>query len=205
MNAKEVKKILGITQPTLSKYAREGRIKFTKINDYCYFYDPDSVYALIGNKKNVSERMIVSYARVSTVSQKDQLISQSQRIYDSTISRGLKLDKQYEDIKSGMDFNRNGFKELLKNVVQNKIELIVIENKDRLMRFNFETLEYIFSLYGTKILVLNDIIENKTYEKELTQDLISIIYYFTMKSYSHRIKLNKLRKEIEVDNIKTKN
>jgi predicted site-specific integrase-resolvase len=205
MNAKEVKKILGITQPTLSKYAREGRIKFTKINDYFYFYDSDSVYALIGNKKNVSERMIVSYARVSTVSQKDQLVSQSQRIYDSTISRGLKLDKQYEDIKSGMDFNRNGFKELLKNVVQNKIELIVIENKDRLMRFNFETLEYIFSLYGTKILVLNDIIENKTYEKELTQDLISIIHYFTMKSYSHRRKLNKLRKEIENDNTKTKN
>lgn len=202
MNAKEVKKILGITQPTLSKYAKEGKIKFTKINNYCYFYDPDSVYALIGNKKNINDRMIVSYARVSTVSQKDQLISQSQRIYDSTISRGLKLDKQYEDIKSGMDFNRNDFKELLKNVVQNKIELIVIENKDRLMRFNFETLEYIFSLYGTKILVLNDIIENKTYEKELTQDLISIIHYFTMKSYSHRRKLNKLRKEIESDNIK---
>jgi putative resolvase len=202
MNAKEVKKILGITQPTLSKYAKEGKIKFTKINNYCYFYDPDSVYALIGNKKNINDRMIVSYARVSTISQKDQLISQSQRIYDSTISRGLKLDKQYEDVKSGMDFNRNGFKELLKNVVQNKIEIIVIENKDRLMRFNFETLEYIFSLYGTKILVLNDLIENKTYEKELTQDLISIIHYFTMKSYSHRRKLNKLRKEIESDNIK---
>ena len=202
MNAKEVKKILGITQPTLSKYAREGRIKFTKINDYNYFYDADSVYALIGNKKNINDRLIVSYSRVSTSGQKDQLISQNQRIYESSTSRGLKLDKQYEDIKSGMDFNRNGFKNLLKDIAQNKIELVIIENKDRLIRFNFETLEFIFSLYGTKILILNDIIENKNYEKELTQDLISIIHYFTMKSYSHRRKLNKLRKEIENDNIK---
>lgn len=53
------------------------------------------------------------------------------------------------------------------------------------------------STFGTKILVLNDVLENKSYEQELTEDLISIIHYFTMKNYSHRRKLNKLRKEIE--------
>jgi predicted site-specific integrase-resolvase len=39
--------------------------------------------------------------------------------------------------------------------------------------------------------------DNKSYEQELTDDLISIIHCFTMKSYSHRRKLNKLRKELE--------
>ena len=75
--------------------------------------------------------------------------------------------------------------------------MVVVENKDRLIRFNFELLEQVFSYYGTRILVLNDVLENKTYEQELTEDLISVIHYFTMKSYSHRRKLNRLRRELE--------
>lgn len=47
------------------------------------------------------------------------------------------------------------------------------------------------------MLLLNDNIQNKIYEQELTDELISIIHYFSMKSYSHKRKLNKLRKEIE--------
>lgn len=77
------------------------------------------------------------------------------------------------------------------------MELIIIENKDRLIRFNFDLLEGLFKYYGTKILVLNDILDNKSYEQELKEDLISIIHYFSMKSYSHRRKLNKIRKELE--------
>lgn len=52
--------------------------------------------------------------------------------------------------------------------------------------------------------MLNDILENKSYEQELTEDLISIIQYFTMKNYSHGRKLNKLRKELEDSKLKSK-
>lgn len=58
-------------------------------------------------------------------------------------------------------------------------------------------LESFFKYFGTNILVLNDAIENKSYEQKLTEDLIFVIHYFTMKLYSHRRKLNKLRKELE--------
>ena len=54
-----------------------------------------------------------------------------------------------------------------------------------------------FKYFGCSILVLNDSVDNKMYEQELTEDLISVIHYFTMKSDSHKRKLNKLRKEIE--------
>lgn len=43
---------------------------------------------------------------------------------------------------------------------------------------------------------MNDELQNKVFEQELTEDLISIIHYFTLKSYSHRRKLNKLHKEL---------
>jgi predicted site-specific integrase-resolvase len=41
---------------------------------------------------------------------------------------------------------------------------------------------------------LSQHVENsKTYEQELADDLISIIHYFSMKSYSNRRKLNKIK------------
>lgn len=99
-----------------------------------------------------------------------------------------------------MSSERTDFDELIQLVYAGKVEIIVIENKYRLIRFGFDIIEKIFKMFGTTILVLNDSIEDKTYKQELTEDLISIIHYFTMKSYSHRRKLNKLRKEIELTN-----
>ena len=196
--AKEVTKILGITQQTLWKYAKSGKVKIkAKLSRSYYEYDDDSVYTLIGQKKEKKSRKIISYARVSTQNQKKQLAEQNQRIYDSCISRGLKLDKQFFDIKSGMTSDRKEFQEVLQMIIRGDVELLVIENKDRLVRFGYEILEQIFKYFGCKILVLNDILENKLYEQELTEDLISIIHYFTMKNYSHRRKLNKLRKDLE--------
>lgn len=198
MKANKVLKVLGISRSTLYRYKRDGIIKIkTKFNDNFYEYDDDSVYRLLGDSTKSKNKLIVSYARVSTQNQKKQLVEQNQRIYESCISRGLKLDKQFSDIKSGMSADRQEFQELLNDIIRNKIDTVVIENKDRLVRFGYEILEYVCKCHGCKILVLNDILENKSYEQELTEDLISIIHYFTMKNYSHRRKLNKLRKELE--------
>ncbi|CBJ93954.1 putative IS200/IS605 family transposase TnpA [Campylobacter phage CP220] len=76
--------------------------------------------------------------------------------------------------------------------------MIVIENKDRLCRFGFEMLQSIFRYFGTRIIVISEDIQNKSYEQELTEDLLVIIHHFSMKSYSHRRKLNKLKKSIEL-------
>ncbi len=58
--------------------------------------------------------------------------------------------------------------------------------------------------FGTAIIIANGITE-KSYEQELADDLISIIHYSSMKSYSHRRKLNKIRKELDDANIKDTN
>lgn len=197
MKAKDVLKILNISRITLMKYLKVGYISAIKLPNGRYDYNEDSVFAFIGNKKEKKNKKIISYSRVSTQNQKSQLKEQTQRIYNSCISRGVKLDEQIEDIKSGMSSDRKGFNYICQEIIKGNIELLVIENKDRLLRFGYDIFEEFFKYFGTKILVLNDTLENKTYEQELTEDLISIIHYFTMKSYSHRRKLNKLRKELE--------
>ena len=197
MRSKEVLRILKVTRVSLTKYVKTGKIKAIKMANGLYEYDDDSVFAFIGLKHKKKNKVVVSYARVSTQSQKNQLQEQNQRIYESCISRGLELTHQYFDIKSGMSTDRKEFQELCQRIIRGEIGILVIENKDRLIRFGFDMLEQFFKYFGTTILVLNDSIPNKSYEQELTEDLISVIHYFTMKSYSHRRKLNKLRKEIE--------
>jgi len=194
MKIKEVKKILGVTNRTVNNYINKGLIKYVVINKNHYDYNDQDVYNLI-NKKN-PDRLIVTYARVSLNKQKNDLISQNERLYNYSINNGFKINKQYQDIKSGMNFNdRKEFNKLLNLIIDNKIDKIIIENKDRLCRFGFDLFENFCKQFNTEIIVTSDV-ENKTYEEELTQDLISIIHYFSMKSYSHRRKLNKIKEEL---------
>ena len=197
MKAKEVLNILNCHYTTLRNYRIKGYIKAIKKPSGQYDYNKDDVYAFLGLKLKKRPKKVVSYSRVSTQKQKKDLEAQKQRIYDSCASKGIDIQEQFEDIKSGMNPDRSGFDKMCQQIVQGKIQMVVVENKDRLVRFGFEYFEKFFSYFGTKILVLNNELSNKTYEQELTEDLISIIHYYTMKSYSHRRKLNKLRKELE--------
>lgn len=197
MRTKEVLELLKVHRVTLNRYVREGKIRVTKMSNGRYEYNDDDVYSFIGRRKEKHGTKIISYSRVSTQSQKEQLKEQTIRIYDSCVARGITLDEQFEDVGSGMSSERKNFDKICQMIFKGEVDTLVIENKDRLTRFGFDIFEKFFKYFGTDILVLNDRIENKTYEQELTEDLISVIHYFTMKSYSHRRKLNKLRKELE--------
>ena len=196
MKAKEVKKTLKITQQTLSNYTKNGKIRHVAINAFNYEYNDEDVFALLGICRK-EDKINVTYSRVSLSKQKGDLETQTKRLYDYCISNGLILSKQFKDIKSGMNFgNRKEFNELLGEVVKGNIANIVVENKDRLCRFGFDLFESFCKYHGTKIIVTSAV-ENKSYEQELTDDLVSIIHYFSMKSYSHRAKLNRIKKELQ--------
>ena len=198
MKAKDVLKILNITRPTLTKYVKENKIKVDSVINGQYVYNDESVYSLIGLKKEKQNRLNVIYARVSNPPKK-YLDEQLKRLINFCSEKGITVDKEYFDIKSGMNFERDQFKDLIQEIVKGNIELIVIENKDRLCRFGFDLFNEFCKYFKTKIIVVNDLSE-KNFEQELTEDLISIIHYFSMKSYSHRRKLNKIKKELENDN-----
>lgn len=196
MKANEVKKILRVTQKTLNSYIQNGKLHPTILSKTRYEYDEDEVYALIGKKKPL-QRFDVTYARVSQRKQKEDLDRQNERLYNFAINNGFSIHEQLSDIKSGMDFlNRKNFQKLISLVFEHKIKTVIIENKDRLARFGFDLLKDIFKRNGTEIVVMSDV-DNRSYEQELTDDLISIIHYYSMKSYSNRRKLNRIEKTLK--------
>lgn len=194
MKAKEVLEVLGVTHRTLTNYVVKGKLHPVKVNRTHYIYDEKEVFALLGK---TPEKLTITYSRVSLPKQKNDLRTQTIRLSNYCAARGYKISEQIEDVKSGMSFkDRKGFCKLLQLVAEYKVERVVIENKDRLCRFGFELLQMIFLKFGTSIEVISDV-ENKAYDQELTDDLIAIIHYYSMKSYSNRRKLHKIEKELK--------
>lgn len=154
MKSSEVRRLLRVTERTLTNYNNRGILHPVKINEKHYEYDEKEVYSLVN--KNIDSRKNVTYARVSLRKQKDDLLRQNERLYDFCVSNGIELAEQLEDIKSGMNFNeRKSFIRLVTMVVNHEIDTVVIENKDRLVRFGFDLVDELFKQHGTKIIVMS--------------------------------------------------
>ena len=129
-------------------------------------------------------RIVAVYGRVSTSKQKQDLSNQIDVLKKYVISNGSN-PKVFSDIGSGMNEKRPGLISLMNEIVQNKISKVVISHKDRLTRFGFGYLETIFKMYNTEIEIIN-LEDDKSFQEELTEDLIAIIHHFSMKFYGKR-------------------
>lgn len=176
--------ILKISATTLKVWKDSGKILYKRLSSKKILYDVDSILG-----QDSSNKINVIYARVSNTKQHNDLISQIELIKSYCISNGIKIDKIYQDIASGMNENRKDFNLLINDVIANKVAKVYISFKDRLTRFGFDYIKNIFAKYGTEIVALDNLEEtNKTFQDELTQDLISIIHHFSMKLYSNKRK-----------------
>ena len=192
VTAKEAKNILKINATTLKSWKDKGILSYKKLSDKKILYDIDSV---LNNSDIVDNRLNVIYARVSNTKQHNDLLNQIELVKSYCITNGIKISKVYQDIASGMNENRKDFNILINDVISGKIKNIYISFKDRLTRFGFDYFKNLFQKYNVNIIILDELEEsNKTFQDELTEDLISIIHHFSIKLDSNR---RKKLKEIE--------
>lgn len=192
VTAKEAKNILKINATTLKSWKDKGILSYKKLSDKKILYDIDSV---LKDSDINDNRLNVIYARVSNTKQHNDLLNQIELVKSYCITNGIKISKVYQDIASGMNENRKDFNILINDVISGKIKNIYISFKDRLTRFGFDYFKNLFQKYNVNIIILDELEEsNKTFQDELTEDLISIIHNFSMKLYSNR---RKKLKEIE--------
>ena len=190
MKVKDVLKLLKVTRPTLCRYVKEGKIRAVKINRTKLDYNEEDVFKLAGVENRAKG---VIYARVSTPKQKSSLQNQIDTLLQYANSNGVQIDKIYKDVASGLNFDRKEFQSLLSDVIQYKVKTVFITNKDRFSRVSFNMWKELFSYFNCEIVVLNDIKElNDSEEKEIFEDIISMLHCFAMRMYSKRRK-NKLK------------
>ena len=175
-------KVYGIPVKTFRKWDSEGRIKASRTpTNYRIFKISDIEEVLgIAPDKTPFVRDKIIYCRVSSHRQKDDLERQidflKRRFPDHSI---------VQDVGSGINFNRKGLQSLLVRAMSNQLQEVVVAHKDRLSRFAFELIEFIFKQNGVNLIVLDEE-KGKSDEQELSEDLLAIVHVFSCKQMGKR-------------------
>lgn len=90
--------------------------------------------------------------------------------------------KIIEDIGSGINFNRKGFRKIVNLAIMGKVDTLVVAHKDRLTRFGFEFIEDLINEYSNgKIIVESNKLDKKEPKEELVEDVLQILNVYTAK------------------------
>ena len=133
---------------------------------------------------------VIIYARVSNHNQKDDLQNQIKFLRDYANAKGYIVSEVITDIESGLNYQRKGFNSIL---YSDKKQKILISYKDRFVRFGFDWFDKFLKSKGSEIEIVNN--EDLSPQKEMVQDLISIIDIFSCHIYG----LRKYKKQIKED------
>lgn len=189
----EMAKRLNVSVKTLQRWDREGILVAKRTPTDRRYYTEDQYLEYIGSSTK-SKRKTIAYARVSSANQKDDLQNQIRFIRSYVNAKGEILDDVIEDIGSGLNYNRKRWNDLLLNQIpKGEIEKIYITYKDRFVRFGFDWFERFCNHYNCEIVVINN--PDTSPQKELIDDLISIIHIFSCRIYG----LRKYKKDISLD------
>ncbi len=184
MKANEVLRLLRITRPTLTKYVKEGLIKVEKLPNGRYEYDSDSVYSFLN--KDVKRKTYI-YARVSTSKQKPDLNNQIELLKQFCFTNGYTISGIYSDVASGISFEkRNDFFKMLDDIIDNKVERVIITYKDRLSRVGFDLFYHLFKNFNCEIVVMSEVGSEKLDSQEIFEEIVSLLHCYSMKLYSKR-------------------
>ena len=188
----EMSKILGVSAQTLRNWDKNGKLKphHTSTNGYRY-YSKEQLNTLLNIKPNI-ERQVIGYCRVSSNKYQDDIERQieNMRLYLTAKGKPFEI---ITDIGSGINYKKKGLKQLIKLIISNEVEKVVVLYKDRLLRFGFELVEYIANLYNCEIEIVDN--TKKSEQQELVEDLVQIITVFSCKLQGKRA--NKTKKIVE--------
>lgn len=186
-----------VSTPTLYRWEQDGLVKTIRLPGGTRKYRAKDIYALFGEDPNEQkEKKAVCYARVFSSHQKEDLQRQIDYLKEKFPEHEI-----IQDIGSGLNWKRKGFMSLLEQVYDGIVEEVVVTYKDRLCRFGFELVEWIFKKSGTRLVVLSQSERNEENDsRELAEDLLAITTVFVARNNGLRAGQNrKRRKEIEND------
>lgn len=197
----ETMEYLNVSKPTLHRWDKSGKLKAIRTGGGHRRYRLSDVeqFASIKEEPKTTDIIVATYARCSTSDQKQHgdIDRQSQRLSEYCAKKKYKVEYIIKDMGSGINDKRKGFTKLCNLVIEQKINKVVIEHKDRLTRFQYNLIEFFFKSYGVDI----ELTDNKEYteHEELVNDMMMLIASFSGRLYSARAKENnKKRKEKEV-------
>ncbi len=131
-------------------------------------------------------RKVVGYARVSSADQKADLQRQVARIAQGS---DRKIDEYVTEVGSALNGARPKLKRLLSDPY---VGTIVVEHRDRLVRFGFEYIEAALTSAGRSLVVLDD----TEVEDDLVRDATDVLTSLCARLYGRRGAKNRAKRAI---------
>ena len=135
------------------------------------------------------------YSRVSSHDQSSDLKRQTRKLKKFCDEQQLENVEVIEEIGSGMNYRKKGLRKLIAKVIQGKVRRIVVNFKDRLMRFGFEIFNQLCEWRGVEIVEVGET-PSKSFEEQLVEDVIIIMTVYCSKIYGKRSHKNRESKLI---------
>lgn len=195
-NPCEFAKKLNVSVKTLQRWDNAGILKAQRSPTGRRYYTEAQYLEYIGQQANQENRSVIIYARVSSSGQKDDLKNQITFLREYANAKGIIVDEVLTDIGSGLNFKRKKWNELLVRAQNKEFSQIPVAHKDRFIRFGFEWYKQWLAQYGVEIVVVNN--EELSPEKEMVEDLISVIHVFSYRIYGLRKYKGKIKKDEEL-------
>ena len=129
------------------------------------------------------------YARVSSSGQRKDLEAQLGRLVVYAHHHRMPVVQAVCEVGSGLNGHRSKLLRLLANP---EIQTIVVEHRDRLMRFGGEYVEAALAAQGRKLIV----VESSEVKDDLVQDMIEVLTSFCARLYGRRSARNKAKKAL---------
>ena len=179
----KVAAICGVTIQTVRNWSKRGQLKEYRTIGGHRRYNQEEVKPILGIEDQV--RSTIIYSRVSSYDQREDLKRQTEKLKNYCREKKISRVETIEDIGSGLNYQKKGLKKLIRKVLNNEVSRVIVNYKDRLVRFGLDILKEIFKHSKVELLVLNEEAE-KTFETELVEDVLAILTVFTSKIYGKR-------------------
>ena len=190
ITTKKTTELLSITTKTLRIWDQESKIRTIRTPSNQRRYNLSDIQYIINGYNNTTKKEKICYCRVSSKKQMDDLERQKD-FFRSRYPEHILVT----DIGSGINWKRKGLKTILDKSMRGDISEVVVAHRDRLCRFAFELLEWIFSTNKVRLLVLNENKEQSS-NQELSDDILSIIHVYSCRKMGRRRYTNKENTDI---------
>jgi predicted site-specific integrase-resolvase len=154
--------MIGVSVKTLQRWDKEGKLVAHRTPSDRRYYTHKQYVDYVGESKR---GQTIIYTRVSTNSQKDDLANQVEFLKQFANARGMIVDQIFEDIGSGLNYNRKKWNKLIEDCMLGHVSKIIVSHKDRFIRFGYEWFERFLQNNGVEIIVVNN--ETTSPEEEL--------------------------------------
>lgn len=188
--------IVGVSISTLRRWEKENKFLpcFRTVGGHRRYSIPRLKETFLKEEKvaiDITGTHALSYARVSSSDQRSDLATQVKKL-ELYCQKNFTSYDIVTDLGSGLNYKKPGLKKVLKAILRQEISHLVLNHKDRLLRFGPKIIFDLCAFFGVNVIILEQKAA-QSFDEKLAADVLELITVFSGRLYGRRSHLSRQR------------